>query len=293
MGLTSSIYVTPATIERILQGDVDTVSYNQDDLILAAQTATAEIDLQTNSRFQPYLATKAMGLIAGDVILLKGDLLEVTALRTDDGGQWTYPTLWATGDYRLGPSENATLNPPAPFWKIERRAGARAWPSRTRDSVQIEGKWGHYDVRELVTATLADDVDTMTLTIPVSSLTPFEVGHTVLVDAEQMLVTGTTAADPGDPEADPVVPPTPASLTVLRAMNGTVIATHANGATIEIYRYPVVGYLAELLALRAFRRPQNPYGIQGNPDIGAIRIAINDPDVQRQLNLIKNAMVVV
>lgn len=286
MGLTQSVYVTPAAIERVLQGETDTVPFSVDDLILAAETATSELDMAANTRFQPYWASRPERVRSPDMIRLGDDLLAVTSLTVFRNGSWTGQLVGAD-TYRLAPIGNPSKNPPLPYRQIEFRSALNP-----DTSYEITGKWGHYDVREAVAVTLADAVTDSATMIPVSILTPLEAGHTILVASEQMLITSTTGADPGDPEGDPPVEATPASLTVIRAMNGTTAAAHEEGASIDVYRYPIAGYLAGLLAQRAFKRPGNPYGVQGTADIGLIRIGINDPDVQRQLLLIKNAMVV-
>ena len=74
--------------------------------------------------------------------------------------------------------------------------------------------------------------------------TAYDVGQTLLIDAEQLEVTAIASN----------------TLTVVRAVNGTTAATHSNGATIQRYTYPVIGEACLQQAILFFRGYSAPTG---------------------------------
>jgi hypothetical protein len=89
-------------------------------------------------------------------------------------------------------------------------------------TIDWPGKWGYQDVRVTSSATVAEVLDTTETGVDVSDGTVFSPGHTFLVDAEQMYVRSIATN----------------TLTVVRGVNGTTAATHASGASIDVYQYP-------------------------------------------------------
>lgn len=71
------------------------------------------------------------------------DLVSVTTLKTDEAGDGTFETTWATADYQLLPVSRPNGRP---YTRVEAIAGrrfptVRYGPGRV-DRVQIEGVWG-------------------------------------------------------------------------------------------------------------------------------------------------------
>lgn len=194
-----------------------------------AEATTRSIDEFCHRTFHPYASTNRYTYrphpdpeFCG-ALLLPDDLLSITTLKTltdSTGGTRTYGDTWGTADYDLYP-DNAPQHR-EPYWAIyENPDGAYAWP-RGRLGVQIAGVWGYWLDLLRSTATLAEDLDTSETGVDVSSGTVFDVGQTLLIDSEQVYVTGISTN----------------TLTVERGQNGTTAATHSNGAAIDVYRYP-------------------------------------------------------
>jgi hypothetical protein len=123
--------------------------------------------------------------------------------------------------------------------------------------VRIEGSWGYYDQRRALATTLGASLSASATTLTLSATGEVEVGHTLLVDQEQLFVrelVGKTA-------------------TVERGMNGTTAVAHANGAALQVYEYPLVGRAATYQAAHLFRLKDAPGGFIGSPEIGTLRIA--------------------
>lgn len=79
------------------------------------------------------------------------DLVSVTSLKTDEAGDGTFETTWATSDYQLlclGDTPNVNAGPePRPYTKIK-AVGSRTFPAwcytplSRRDRVEVTGVWG-------------------------------------------------------------------------------------------------------------------------------------------------------
>jgi hypothetical protein len=90
--------------------------------------------------------------------------------------------------------------------------------------VEIAGKWGFREVAENSGADISEGgafgpTDT---TLTATDGSKFTVGQTVLIESEQLYLTGISASD----------------LTVERGTNGTTATSHPDGTDIFIYRYP-------------------------------------------------------
>ena len=77
-------------------------------------------------------------------------------------------------------------------------------------------------------ATLAEDLDTSETTVDVSNAAVFAAGQVIEIDSERMEISAATV------NADP----TPDTLTVTRAVNGTTAAAHTSGAAIRVAVFP-------------------------------------------------------
>lgn len=75
--------------------------------------------------------------------LLVDDLLSVTTLKTDDDGDGTFETTWATSDYLLAPYNAQQETPPRPYSLVETAPSGDYWfPVGRQRGVEIAGSWG-------------------------------------------------------------------------------------------------------------------------------------------------------
>ena len=113
--------------------------------------------------------------------------------------------------------------------------------------MKIVGSFGHYDVRKTPASTLNEALDTTETGVDVTSGSLFEVGQTILIDSEQMWISAIATN----------------TLTVTRGVNGTTAATHASGATIQTYEYPVVQDACKIQSILIFKSKDAPGGTLG------------------------------
>jgi hypothetical protein len=130
---------------------------DDDDLQHAILTASRAVDGDCQRTF--FKQTETRTLTPTDRYRLRlgpwNDLVSITTLKTDEGGDGTYETTWASSDYQLlcaDGTPNVNAGPePRPYQKIHAIGslmfpGGRgfpyfAWQSRT-DRIQITGVWG-------------------------------------------------------------------------------------------------------------------------------------------------------
>ena len=237
------------------------------------EAVTSQLDAFTRRTFRTYLATYYFSPQSSRRVLLDAEelglgLLSVTSLKTDEDGDRTYETTWATTDYDLLPLNAA--NKQRPYWEIAiTPEGTEAFP-RGQKGLEVVGKWGFYE--DLVrNATLLDGSLNATATsVTIDASTTLEVLQTILIDSEQMYITelsGTT-------------------LTVVRGVNGTTAATHSDNADIDVYRYPyTVSEAALMQASRLWTRRASGYANDvGFGDTGTMRPWVGmDLEVQEML----------
>lgn len=155
-------------------------------------------------------------------LLLPHDLISVSSLLVDEDGDGTYElTLAANTDYWLGPYEAAERG--EPYWYIELNPNGTqlgSWPRHPR-AVKLAGLFGYgYELQ--AAGTLAEELDASETGIDLTAGHSVELGDTLIVESEQMYVSGVSSN----------------TLTVTRAINGTTAATHANSTAVSIRRYP-------------------------------------------------------
>lgn len=232
------------------------------------EAVSRQIDDECQRTFRIYLATKLVTARDARRVLLPGDLLAVTSLKTDDDGDRTYEDTWTSTDYDLTP-DDASDNQ-RPYWGIEVAPdGDYSFPVNVRRGVQIIGRWGFWQDLLTLTATLNEALDTTETGVDLTGVTEVEAGQTIIIDSEQMYIQSISSN----------------TLTVERGANGTTAATHSSAAAVALYRYP--GPIVEatrLMAARIFQRVHAPFGVTGAADMGTISmIARVDPDVKALL----------
>lgn len=238
-------------------------------LLRIIEAASRRIDQQVRRRFIPLTATRLFDwpqeLGSSSVILwLHDDLLAVTTLLSK--AQDTSPTTIVAADYFLEPQRYGP-----PYNRIEMDLSAAAayesgdTPQR---SISVAGRWG-YGEDTKAAGTLAAAISTTTATtLTCSDASLIDVGDTLLIESEQLYVSAratvdTTANTSGALNADKsqttvalsngaLVSPGEVLLinsermyvdsisgnnaTVIRAYDGSVLATHADAQDVYVYR---------------------------------------------------------
>lgn len=243
-----------------LKSALGETSTTDDTILLRVLEAVSRlIDKRCRRHFYVVTSTRYYTAEDVDLLLLPEDLLAVTTLKTDDDGDRTYDETWASGDYDLEPYNR--------FPKTRIRItpdGDYSFPAQVPKGVEIAGTWGHGD------GFLASPVEDTGKTVKTDGWTSsfstslglttgngssFSAGQTLLVDSEQIYITAVSTD----------------TLTVKRGVNGTSAASHT--AATAIYRYlypPEVKEACILQSVRAYKRPEAPFGVIGSPEIGQV-----------------------
>lgn len=188
------------------------------------ERASAYLEGATHRWFVPVTDTRSFDAPAGarDPLLLDQDLLSATAI-SDGGG------AVALTDVVLYP-----LN--AVRARVIELAPTESWETGTTEqaAISVTGQWGYSADLDVTGAILAAAISSTTATtITVSDGSLIETGWCLLVDNEQLFVTGISGA----------------TVAVLRGNNGTTAATHSN-ATV-VYRYVPAPAIEEATAVLA------------------------------------------
>jgi len=152
-------------------------------------------------------------------LLLVDDLLAITELAEDTGEDGSFATVWAATDYTLRPYNGW------PKFEIAPAMGGEYLFTRGQRRYRVTGTFGYGDGKSaspwMATALTATVATTSATTVTVSAATNLDAGQTLLVESEQMFVTGYDAT----------------TITVVRGVNGTTAAAHS-GKAISIAQYP-------------------------------------------------------
>ena len=183
-------YTTRERVKRALKlsgSDRDSVI---DDAIT---TASGEIEELTHRRFIPTTETRSFTWPQGDhlrhyVLHLDHDLLTLTAL-TKGGDDLT---VIAVGDVLLEPS---TLGPPFDRIEIDRSTSVFYAAGNTpQRAIRVTGDWAFSDATKTAGA-LAEALDDSETDVDVTDAGKVDVGDTILVESERMFVTGRSLLD--------------------------------------------------------------------------------------------------
>lgn len=260
--MASNLYAFRADLKSRL--GIAAADTDDDALIDAALLAASRaIDSWTGRQFFVSQQTLYVTAQRASELLLGVDLLSVTTIKTDEDGDRTYETTWASTDYDLEPANAAQASPPRPYWRITLAPEGRySFPVIPR-GIQIVGSWGAYQVLESPSSsgtavTVAEVLDASETGVDVSAGSALKVGQNILVDSEQMEITAISSN----------------TLTVVRGINGTTAATHASGSGVQVYSYPIIGEAALHQAGFTYRAKDAPMGTQGSPEFGAVMRAV-------------------
>ena len=233
------------------------------------------IDRYCNRHFYVLVATRKFDG-DGATSLIVPDLISVTSLKTDDNKDRTFETTWAATDYLLYPT-NAE---PTKAWGrpyiralVDTEAGNEDVFTAGMQTVQIDGKWGYREVTDDSGADINEGAQysATDTTLTVTDGTKFAVGQTLLIDSEQLYISAISTND----------------LTVIRGVNGTTAASHADSTDISIFRYP--GSVVEACLMqcsRLWKRKDSGFAsTTGLPQTGTFGVFRGmDPDVKQLLN---------
>lgn len=228
------------------------ISDTSDDAKLARilEAVSRQIDRQCARRFYVETRTRVYTARSSSYVRVD-DILSVTSLKTDPDGDRTYPDTWATTDYDLDPSNAAYESPPQPYTRLcVTPHGTYSFPARIPRGVQVVGSWGYYQALQRLTATAGAIASTSTTSVTVSAGTEFSIGQTLLIDSEQLYVSGVSGT----------------TLTVVRGVNGTTAATHGAASAIDVYTYPVIGEACLYQSALDRLGGSNPGGLAGGGD---------------------------
>lgn len=229
-------------------------------LRLLLEAASRAVDKYCHRWFYAISATRYYAGAGNEFFLNADDLLSITTLKTDEDGDGTFEnTLTENTDFFLYPlneypKTRAEINPEGSY---------SMFGAGTPRGVQIVGLFG-YGTGDTATpyttstTTTNEELDASETDVDVISATPFEVGHTILVESEQMYITGVATG----------------VLTVRRGVNGTTAATHATSKTVYIYEYPSPIKEATLMtAARLWKRKDSAYArVIASPEMGQIEV---------------------
>ncbi len=193
----------------------------------------------------------------GSANLRPPDLVSIDAagLATDDDCDGVFETTWAGSEYVLHPANadpTGGHDSSRPYWSVDAVTGRR-FPRGPR-TVRIAGEWGYWRRVRRAGSTVSSALDEHRTEIVVGVLGDIQVGHTLLIDDEQMYVRGISAR----------------TLSVTRGVNGTVPADHDPGDGISVFEYPApVSEAALTQSVRLWRRfayPSDPI-CEISPDV--------------------------
>ena len=221
------------------------------------EAMTRVVDEYLGRHIHSLIATRYFSGNGSNWMQLPWDLISITTLKEDTTDDGTYDNTWATTDYILSsgvgcydadPTGRAHLPNTRPYWTIEvdtRSTGSESAFSRGQRRFELVGKFG-FSESSFAAVSLVDDADVTAtdLTLTVDDGTEFSIAQTILIESEQMYITGISTN----------------VLTVQRGVNGTTGATHANDSAISIIEYPTPireAVLLEsglLLETRGYRR---------------------------------------
>ena len=195
-------------------------------LLALLEDVSRWIDNYCNRHFYVLEATRRFDGVGGRELAVP-DLISVTTLKTDEDQDRMFELTWGSGDYLLYPLNAEPQQPwgrPYSRVLVDTEAGSKAVFPSGKSVVEIAGKWGFREVAENSGADISEGgafgpTDT---TLTVTDGSKFTVGQTVLIESEQLYLTGISTND----------------LTVERGTNGTTAASHPDGTDIFIYRYP-------------------------------------------------------
>lgn len=213
-------------------------------------------------------------LLLPDIISIQG-----SGLREDTNLDGTFETVWAAADFLYSPYNAApttTLGFARPYTRIEvneRSDGTQDTFLNAQRNYQVTGTWGYSRVLIDVAGNLSASIDSTVTTLTLTSAGTISIGETIMINDEQMYITGTG---------------TGSNLTVERNANGGTGATHTATANVQIVVYPEpIQEAVFIQAARLWKRRDSGFASQvGMPETGQLLVFTGglDKDVKTLLS---------
>lgn len=255
MTITEVVYCTRADVQRALNlADVPRLNQRVDSAIMAG---ARQVEGLLHRRFYPETKTVKFDMPEDEFLWLYENELAGTPTQILSGGD----AMTVDTDVILRPKSGP------PYRWLEARFGGGVWwqaQDTVQNAIEITADSWNYPVDQVDVTTLASSMQSVQIVLTVTDSSQVGVGSLILIGSERMLVTeqslastaATIAADlvagkaevaiavsdgslinPGeivsvDSEYMLVRSVTGDTLTVDRAVNGSVLATHTSGATV-------------------------------------------------------------
>lgn len=266
------LYATPNEIKQAMPDGIRSTTTAYDDLIYQlSERVSRYIDMHCGRAFYPWTDTRYYDG-TGDVELWIDDLVSLTSMSysKDHGQNYTAYTsadyiLTVAGDYNQARSYNKVLA------NVSSGAAISYFPSGQR-SIKVVGEFGYCENRTYAWEDSQDDVESNPLSSSATSCTVndadgddkwgmvprFQVGQTLKIESEMCEVSG--------------VNETTNTLTIVRGMNGSTAAAHAQNTDIYIWRPPgPVKQACVIQSIRMLERGFQGFGdARAAPDIGQV-----------------------
>jgi hypothetical protein len=162
-----------------------------------------------------------------------------------------------------------------PKWRVQLKAVSTntfTYNTSPEQSVSVAGIWGyvpHYPACWKTLTTAAEPIDTSETAIDLTSGTLIEVGHYLLIDSEQIVVTAISSN----------------TATVERGVNGTTAATHLTSAPVAAFQQApdIAGAVRSIAAY--YYLTKNQIGARVTVfDGGAVQVQELDPRIQKTID---------
>lgn len=269
----ANLYVTLPTLKGTGVLNLGTGTQYDAALTRLSEAVSRQVDLYTHRTF--FFIEEIRTLDGqGEAYLLVDDFIAATSVKEDSNNDGTYDVTWATGDYALWPyNANPTAEWGRPYTQLllDLRAGTQDIFLKGRQNYQISATWGY---RKITVDTGLDGSGTLTSTATSLVMTGgtlgtlIEVGHTVVLDNEQMLI---TSADS-----------TATAATIERAKNGSTATAHPT-SNINVVRYPQAVTEAVIIqTARLWKRKDSAFAAEiGMTEAGQMTVFRGlDPDIK-------------
>ena len=216
-----------------LAGVSASVTTNDDAYLRQIAEASAEFSRQCGRNFFSWEGVRYFpsedGTVGRDLFL--GDFTSVSEVLVDEDGDGTFEKTVTIGtDATRWPLSAASALKPYRALSIPVAGSTLGlWPAFA-NRVKVTGVFGYYAEWELTSVTVNEGAGDG------SALDTSETGITVSADASTVLCAGDVIRI--DSEQIEISAVSTVTLTVVRGLNGSTAATHANGTAIYIRRYP-------------------------------------------------------
>lgn len=258
------VYASLAEFKNFLreQGEATLGTNNDATMLAGLESVSRRIDAwaaRGPSGFGPRTATNKYDGNGGSVLRFDDDLASVTSVKLRSStAAATQTTATVETDFYLLRADGSYGDPPYRKLRLH-GAGAVTQFGRGYRVTEVAGTWGYPVITRDLLVTTIEALDASEQVIDVSALTGIALGMTLLVESEQVYVSGLT-----DAATD--------SITVDRGCNGTTAALHDTGKTLKriIYDAAVVDACNRVMLRRWRSRDAGADGMDGGGQVGAI-----------------------